>query len=112
MDEAAFQSAYDYYRNIYKKVTVEDIVKFEDRYRGSAEEEEDLLDFYNRKNGSMIELLESIPLSRQQDVERFLEFYEEKIKEGTIKRTKKFGDTKSKVRPLPDEEEEWEDAQE
>ena len=29
MDQAAFQSAYDYYRNIYKKVTVEDIMKFE-----------------------------------------------------------------------------------
>ncbi len=51
----------------------------------------------------MVELLENIPLSRDQDIERFMEFYEEKFKDKTLKKTKKFTETKNKVRLLPNE---------
>jgi hypothetical protein len=65
-------------------------------------EEEDLLDFYEKNKGDMVQLIESIPLSINKDVERFIEFYEQKIKEEKIQKYKKFDKTKNKVRLLKD----------
>lgn len=45
-DIRSFCDAYLYYREIYKRVEVEDIEQFEKTYRGSADEEEDLFDAY------------------------------------------------------------------
>jgi len=42
-------------------------------------------------------------LSRNEDVPRFIEFFENKIKEGEIKSTTKFEKSKGKIKPLPDE---------
>lgn len=56
-------------------------------------------------------LLENIPCSKNEDVPRFIEFFEEKIKDKTIKREKIFDKTKNKVRKLPDESREVEQMQ-
>jgi hypothetical protein len=45
-DSSSFESAYQYYRNMYKKVTEQDIIDFKKEYRYGSMEEEDLLDFY------------------------------------------------------------------
>lgn len=42
-------------------------------------EQEDLIDYYTRRAGDMTALLECIPLSSNEDVPRFLEFFELKI---------------------------------
>ena len=49
-------------------------------------------------------LLEHIIASRNQDIPRFIEFFEKQIKEGKLKSTKKFEMTKNKVKHLADEE--------
>ena len=48
-----FDNLYDYYRNIYKKVTVEDIEAVEAEYRGSPEEKADVLRYYTEFKGDM-----------------------------------------------------------
>ena len=48
-----FSSLYEYYRNIYKKVTEDDIYEAEAEYRGSEEEKNDLLELYKRFKGNM-----------------------------------------------------------
>jgi hypothetical protein len=48
----------------------------------------------------MIDLLEFIPLSTNEDIPRFIEFFETKIKEKVIEKFKKFDKTKGKVRKL------------
>lgn len=51
--------------------------------------------------GDMTELLEYIPLSTEEDLPRFFEFFERKIKEGEIEDyTKKYKATKNKVRSI------------
>lgn len=47
-DLEQFKSAFDYYRNLYPKVTIQDIDNFQAKYRFSAEEEQDLIEFYNK----------------------------------------------------------------
>lgn len=46
----------------------------------------------------MIALLEFIPLSRNEDIPRFIEFFETKIKQKAIEKFKKFDKTKAKAR--------------
>lgn len=48
-----FESLYEYYRNIYKKVSEDDIDQVEEEYRGSEEEKQDLLKFYKQFKGDM-----------------------------------------------------------
>lgn len=48
-----FESLYEYYRNIYKKVSEEDIEEVEEQYRGSQEEQQDVLKFYSQFKGNM-----------------------------------------------------------
>lgn len=48
-----FDNLYDYYRNIYKKVSVEDIEAVETEYRGSQEEGEDVKRYYADFKGNM-----------------------------------------------------------
>lgn len=48
-----FESLYQYYRNLYKKVTEEDIEAVEAEYRGSEEETADVLKYYQQFKGDM-----------------------------------------------------------
>ncbi|KAL3147166.1 hypothetical protein ABBQ32_002672 [Trebouxia sp. C0010 RCD-2024] len=48
-----FDSLYEYYRRLYHKVSEEDIDSFEADYRGSEEEQVDLLQLYTRFKGNM-----------------------------------------------------------
>lgn len=48
-----FATAYDYYRTIYKEISQDDILSFAERYWGSEEEEEDLINYYEELNGDM-----------------------------------------------------------
>ena len=48
-----FENLYEYYRNIYKKVSEEDIEEVEGQYRGSQEEREDVIRFYRQFKGDM-----------------------------------------------------------
>jgi hypothetical protein len=51
-------------------------------------------------------LLECIMCSNNDDGPRFIEFFEDKIKQGLIERTKLFDVTKVKIRTLADEKDE------
>ncbi len=62
-----------------------------------------MIEYYEDKGGDITHILEEIICSENDDIARFVAFFEEKIKQGTIKRTKKFDATKAKVKLLPDE---------
>ena len=97
-------STYDYYRTIYPKIRVEDITAFEIKYRGSDMEKEDMINFYNDNEGDITMMLENIPLSRNEDVDRLVKVYEKLIKEGKLKKTKLFTQSKKHVKMLHEEE--------
>lgn len=80
-----------------------DIKSFGERYRCSVEEEEDLLEFYDENEGDLTALLETIILSRNEDIPRFVEFLEKQIQGGFLERYESFDQTKNKIRQLPDE---------
>ena len=97
-------NAYEYYREMHPEITKDDYTSYVDKFRGSKQEEADLLKFYEDQKGDVRGLLENIIASRNKDIPRFIEFFEKQIKEGTLKTTKKFETSKNKVKHLADEE--------
>jgi DnaJ family protein C protein 9 len=79
---SAFQSAYVYFRQIYKKIEEKDIEDFAKGYIGGDMEAEDLLKFYKDNKGDLTLLLQHIPLSHNSDIDRFVEFFEQRISKG------------------------------
>ena len=105
------ENTYQYYREIYPKLKLEDIENFSLKYRGSEMEEEDLIDYYNENNGDITLLLEAIPLSNNEDVERFINIYEQLIKKKKIKKSDLFFESKEHIKLLIEDEDEKKEAE-
>lgn len=88
----------------------EDIDNFATRYKNGPEEEEDLIEFYERNKGDMTEILGWIPLSHNSDVERFIQTYDKLIKEKRIKALKRYKETKNNVNLIQEDLEEAKEA--
>lgn len=102
-------NTYEYFRLVYPRIKEEDIESFSKTYKNSDMEKEDLIQFYLNNKGDVTLILECIPLSDNNDAERFISFYEDMIKEKKIKKYKAFDKTKKKIKLLDDE---WEEAEE
>ncbi|KAJ8904592.1 hypothetical protein NDN08_001110 [Rhodosorus marinus] len=92
------EDAYKYFRELYAKVTQEDIDNFEKKYRYSDEEKEDLMNFYGRFKGNVSQILAYIPYSEEIDVLRYLSFYDEQIQGSLLKSTKKYKKSSEELR--------------
>jgi len=100
------ENTYNYFRDIYTKVTIDEIDSFSEKYKNSPMEEEDLINHYNEYEGDVTLLLECIPLSENSDIERFLKIYEELFKNKILEENKTFKKTKKKIKKLEEEDEE------
>ena len=98
----------NYFRKIYSP---KDIESFHDKYINSKDEEEDLINFYNSNGGDIKKILEWIPYSTNDDVQRYIKIYEKLFKKKTLTKTKKFDETKNKVELLKEDAEEAKQAQ-
>ena len=87
----------NYFRKIYSP---KDIESFEKKYVNSKDEEEDLINFYK------------IPFSKNEDVQRYIKIYEKLFKNKTLKKNKKYEDSKDKVILLKEDEKETKEANE
>ena len=61
------------------------------------------MDYYQTHDGDVKHILQSIICSANEDVPRFLAFFDEQLAAGHLKRTKRYDATKAKVELLPDE---------
>ena len=95
-----------------RRFNVNNIDNYEKKYRGSQEEIEDLIIYYNKYQGDISHILESIPFSRNADVKRFLKIYEKLFKIKRLKRTNKYEKTKNNIILIKINEEEEKEAKE
>ena len=102
------QETLNYFRKIYSP---KDIESFEKKYINSKDEEEDLINFYNSNGGDIKKILEWIPYSTNDDVQRYIKIYEKLFKKKTLTKTKKFDETKNKVELLKEDAEEAKEAE-
>lgn len=83
-DSAAFAEAYEFFRGT--PIDTDDIDAYLDGYRGSVVEEADLLAFFKDNDGDITLLLSYIVGSRDEDVPRYLAFFQRAIADGRLPR--------------------------
>jgi DnaJ family protein C protein 9 len=108
--EINVENTYNYFRDIYTKVTTEDIDSFSLKYKNSSIEEEDLINHYEENEGDLTNLLQCIPLSENGDIERFLKIYEDLFKRKILEENKIYKKTKKNIKKL--EEDDLEEVEE
>ena len=100
---AEWVNAYEYYRAMHPEITKKDFRSFAERYKQSEEEQEDLLQFYQEMEGDISTILQCIMCSENEDLPRFIEFFEAAIARGDLEDTASFRASRSKVVILDDE---------
>lgn len=100
----SFDELYQFYRGLYKEVTAEDIDSFETDYRGSEQEQGDLLTYYKQFTGNMTQVFEWLMCSHPStDSHRFMDAIDGAIEAGEAKSSKAYrtwaADVKSRKRP-------------
>ncbi|KAH1614106.1 hypothetical protein KXX21_001598 [Aspergillus fumigatus] len=90
----------EFYRDLYSNsVDTEAIDKLKKEYQGSAEEEKDILEAFDRHRGDMDRVYESVMLSNVlDDDERFRATIDKAIAEGKVEAYKKYTDEPAKKR--------------
>ena len=98
--------AYQYFRAKFPEINFKQIETFELHYVNSEQEKEDLLKFFVGQKGNVTQILNSIPLCKNEDLPRFLKFFENQInKDSKLKQfEKKFKKTKKTVKNLKNNE--------
>ncbi|XP_037128565.1 dnaJ homolog subfamily C member 9 [Syngnathus acus] len=74
----------DYWRLLFPKITVQDILDFEKQYKGSDEERNDLLQLYTQHQGDMDAILASVLCCSQDDEPRLEDIIRAAIKDGEV----------------------------
>lgn len=96
-------NAYEYYRAMHPEITKQDFKSFAERYKNSDEEKDDLLSFYEEMEGDISTILECIMCSENEDLPRYIQFYEKAIAKGELTETALFNASKGNVVVLDDE---------
>jgi DnaJ family protein C protein 9 len=74
----------EYWRLLFRKVTVDDIKEFEKKYKGSEDEMEDLKQAYIESEGDMDHILETVMCCSFEDEPRYHDIIKQWIKDGSI----------------------------
>lgn len=90
----------EFYRDLYSNLVDTDAIeKIKKEYQGSAEEEKDILEAFDRHRGDMDRVYESVMLSNVlDDDERFRAIIDRAIAEGKVEGYKKYTDEPAKKR--------------
>ena len=75
----------EYWRLLFPKITLKNIQDFEEKYKGSEEEEKDLIVAYEAAKGDMDQILGDVMCATLDDEQRFAEKLEKLIEEGNLK---------------------------
>lgn len=70
MDGESFDQAYDHWRQVFPKITPEDIENYRKEYVGSSMEEEDIITAYNRCQGDMTLIHQCVPFASSDAIDR------------------------------------------
>ncbi|XP_068423642.1 dnaJ homolog subfamily C member 9 [Clinocottus analis] len=74
----------DYWRLIFPKITVQDILEFETKYKGSEEERKDVIQLYMQHEGNMDAIMASTMCCSQKDEPRLCSIIQAAIQNGEV----------------------------
>ena len=111
-DNKSYDEWYDYFRNLFPKLTIKQIEKFTTDYKNSEEEELDIINAYNTYNGNFKKMMQVILLSENEDIPRFKKIINQAITDKKIKLNNNWKKTSKKNSFCFDEEEDNDDNNE
>ena len=88
--DESFKDWYDYFRNLFPKLTSEKIEKFSETYIGSEEERNDLVEAYKKFSGDMDKIMEVIIFAEAGEEERLCSTIDSIISFGDLESSSKF----------------------
>ena len=97
-DGENFDDWYDYFRNLFPKLTSEKIESFAKTYVGSEEEREDLVEAYKKFNGDVDKIMEVVILAEIGEEERLCTTIDAIISFGDLQTTSEYEEFKKKHR--------------
>ncbi|XP_015514573.1 dnaJ homolog subfamily C member 9 [Neodiprion pinetum] len=99
-EEVVMKNWADYWRSLFKEITVEDINNYEKNYKGSETEIKDLKRAYMDSKGDMDYILEAVPFTNCAEEPRLHDIVQELIETGDVPEFKAFTeeDPKKKIR--------------
>ena len=68
----SFDTAYDYYRSLFPKFTIDDITSYQLKYINSSDELDDILDAWNKYHKLEL-VIESVPFADSHQVQRYID---------------------------------------
>lgn len=74
----------EYWRVLFPKITLQDILEFESKYKGTDEERHDVLQLYTQHEGDMDAIMESVLCCSQEDEPRICSIIQDAIKKGEV----------------------------
>jgi DnaJ family protein C protein 9 len=80
----------EYFDALFNKVTPEVIAEYEKTYRYSDLERQDVLKAYHQTKGSLLDIIDHVPLCSLDDLERFETLIQDAIEAGEVEKFKKF----------------------
>lgn len=95
MDGESFDQAYDHWRQVFPKITPEDIENYRKEYVGSSMEEEDIITAYNRCQGDMTLIHQCVPFASSDAIDRLYNTLKDLLTKKKIE--KKFSKTLHKT---------------
>eukprot|EP00808_Paulinella_micropora_P022629 g27297.t1 len=98
-DPQESQDSYEYWRNVFPKITKQDIDEYRKKYIGSAEEVEDIIEAVQKSKGDMAITMAHIPFASSSEVPRLLGKIKELFQSGQLpkKYHKTYKETKGAV---------------
>lgn len=92
-----FDMWYEYYRNLFPKVTISDIEKFEKEYKGSEEEKHDVLKAYEREQGNMTNVMNHIMFAEEGDEQRICKIIDDAISSKEVRVLPKYSKSRNSL---------------
>ncbi len=95
--EDDYEFWYNYYRTLFPKITEEDIVLYQQKYQNSMEEKNDIYEAYEKYQGDMKKIMETIMFAEDNDEERIVGIIDEGIEQNRIESTSKYEKRKKRT---------------
>ena len=80
-----------------RRFSIDDINNYQKIYKGSKEEIQDLINYYNQENGNISHILQSIPYAENKDIKRYLAIYEKLFEIKKLRKNKNYEESRNKI---------------
>lgn len=89
-NEESFDFWYQYFRNLFPKISLDDISRFENEYIGSEEEKRDVVAAYEANKGHLKRIMDTVMFAEEGHEARIIELIDAAIEEGLLSSTKAY----------------------